>query len=99
MSVLDREQFLERVRSFVGDNTTDEALEFVADMSDTYEALNTPSDGVDWKARFEENDAQWRAKYRDRFFATSDSDVDGDDVEPPAKKIISFDELFTTKEN
>ena len=54
-------------------------------------------DGTDWKAKYEENDAEWRKKYKERFFNTSgneDGIEDGNGgEEPPIKR--TFDDLFT----
>ena len=52
-------------------------------------------DETDWKSKYEENDKQWREKYRDRFF---NADGDGNkplDEEPP--KPMNFDDLFTVE--
>lgn len=56
------DEILQSVRSVIGDNSSDEAIALIEDITDT---LN---DTTDWKKKFEENDSEWRKKYRDRFF-------------------------------
>lgn len=66
MSVLDRDTFLARVRDRIGEATDDDSISFLEDMTDTYESL-TANAQEDWKSRYEENDRQWRERYRNRF--------------------------------
>lgn len=88
MAKLTREDFMERLKTFLGDDTSDEALTLIEDANDSFEE----GDGVDWKQRYEDNDKEWRQKYKDRFFNKSEED-DNDDIEtPPEKK--SFNDLF-----
>lgn len=56
------DEILQSVRAVIGDNSSDEAIALIEDITDT---LN---DTTDWKKKFEENDSEWRKKYRDRFF-------------------------------
>lgn len=98
MSVLNREDYITRINAFVGDNSSDEALEFLGDMTDTYNALEqSNSDNENWKQKYEDNDKEWREKYRARFNAPID-EVDDDVPTPRKNKNITFDDLFTTKE-
>lgn len=97
MAVLGKEQFLESIKTMLKDNTSDEALKFLEDASDTigdYEERT--KDSTAWKKRYEDNDAEWRKKYRDRFFKSEDKDVpdepDIDDEEKPKK--LEFSDLF-----
>ena len=71
MSVLDREKFFEAVEGRIGEDTSDDAIQFLEDMTDTYNDMETRAagDGVDWKSRYEELDEKWKKKYTRRFFA------------------------------
>lgn len=71
MSVLEREKFFEAVQTRIGEDTSDEAIAFIEDMTDTYNDLETRAagDGVDWKQRYEELDEKWKKKYSHRFFS------------------------------
>lgn len=87
-----KDEIMEGLKNLLGDNTSDEALAFTEDLSDT---LTT--DGKDWKTEYENNDARWRQKYRDRFFGAQSSDADNtDDLDVPAEKKtpVTFDDLF-----
>lgn len=67
MAIRTMEELLNAVRERVGDDTSDEALSFIEDVQDTinnYEN-NKNNDGTDWKKKYEDNDKEWRTKYRE----------------------------------
>lgn len=84
------EELLESAKNILGDNSSDEALAFIEDITDSYSKPD-----VDWEAKYKENDAQWRQKYRDRFY----SDVPQEKEEYPEddKPVMKtkFEELFS----
>lgn len=91
MAIRTKEEILESIRTRIGDDTSDEALALVEDVSDTMDSLSsTESEG--WKTKYEENDAAWRQKYRDRFYSTGKEDEDKDD--DPPRQIRTFEDLF-----
>lgn len=98
MAVKTREEILESVRARVGEQTDDETIAFIEDISDTLTDLETKAkgDGTDWKAKYEENDAEWRKKYTERFYSSEPEP----NPEPPKpdgmQKPKTFAELFTT---
>lgn len=100
MAILTKEDFIKRVNEKIGDDTSDEAIAFLEDMTDTINDLSEKtSDSTDWKKKYEDNDKAWREKYRERFNGTSSSeknndgsDNDDDIDEPLAPK--TFDDLF-----
>ena len=95
--VLDKEKFLTRVREYIGESTDDNAISFLEDVNDSVEAF-TANDGVDWKSKYEQNDAEWRTRYINRFNNPEDKPIDNSvpDDEPDPKK-YTFDSLFSTK--
>lgn len=94
MAVRTREEILTSVRSHFGDDTSDETLTLVEDLTDTITDLeNRAKDTTDWKKKHDENDAAWRKKYRDRFFS-GDSGNEGDDPEPDTRKNYTYENLF-----
>lgn len=98
MAVKNREEILESVRAIVGEQTDDETISFIEDISDTLTDLETKAkgDGTDWKTKYEENDAEWRKKYTERFYS-SDHDTDPETPKPDdTTKPKTFSELFTT---
>ena len=97
MAVKTMEELMESVRTRLGDDQSDEALALLEDISDTYGDMQSrTSGGEDWKKKYEENDAEWRQKYRDRFFNKSNNndDDDVDDGGGNSNKPLTFDELF-----
>lgn len=99
MAVKTKEEILNTIKGIIGENTDDNYLELLEDITDTldnYDGLNT--DNTDWKAKYEENDKEWRQKYKDRFFSREvEEDNDLDDDEPKPVK-VTFDDLFVTNE-
>lgn len=106
MSVRTRDEILAAVRSRLGDDTSDDALTIIEDIDDTFKDYETRT-GEDWKTKYEELDAQWRKRYRDRFFQKADNgettpeDVKDDNEEDlkEESEVKDFDELFTEKED
>lgn len=101
MAIRSKDEILEQIQVRFGEDTSDETISFLEDVTDTFTDLETRAsgDGVDWKAKYEENDNEWRQKYRDRFFSPELNDnagdtvidTDLDDTEPPK----TFDDLFS----
>lgn len=91
MAVKTVDEIMAKVRERIGEDDSDEAIEFIEDISDTLESF---SNAEDWKTKYEENDKKWREKYRDRFF-TSKEEVEEDDIEEPEEKEKKkFEDLF-----
>ena len=90
MAIKTIEELMGAVRARVGEDTSDEAIAFVEDVSDTLASL---SNAEDWKKKYEDNDAEWRKRYQDRFFNTDTpkGTEPTPDLEP---KKLTFDELF-----
>ena len=105
MAVLTREDYLERLNTLVGEDNSDEALQIIEDFTDTFDNLGTQNDNNDnenWKQKYEELDATWRQKYRDRFMnsQTTEEDVikeQEDNVETDGE-LKEYDELFEERE-
>ena len=106
MAVRTRDEILAAIRSRLGDDTSDDALTIIEDIADTFKDYETRT-GEDWKTKYEELDAQWRKRYRDRFFQKADNgETTPDDVKDDNKEDLTeesevkdFDELFTEKED
>lgn len=94
MAVRSKEEILTSIRSHFGDDTSDETLALVEDITDTITDFENKAkpDGVNWEQKYNENDAAWRKKYRDRFF--SGGSDDDDEPEQPKNKKYSFENLF-----
>ena len=97
-----KDEILEAIKSRIGEDNSDETIAFLEDITDTlndYE--NKTKTDTDWKAKYEENDKEWRKRYTDRFFNNDNGDGDNgsdeiDEKEEP-KTPTTFDELFGEK--
>lgn len=71
MAVKTREDILESFKKRLGENPDDESISFLEDVTDTLDDFEKRAngDGTDWKSKYEENDANWRKKYTERFFS------------------------------
>ena len=100
MAVRTKDELLEIIKGRIGDDTSDETISFIEDITDTlsdYEEKVTKSDEEDWKTKYEENDKMWREKYRERFFSKEVEKEDEDFSEDEVKS-LSYDDLFEEKE-
>ena len=105
MAILSREDYLERLNTLVGEDNTDEALQIIEDFTDTFDNLGTQNDNNDnenWKQKYEELDATWRQKYRDRFMnsQTTEEDVieEQEDNVKADGELKEYDDLFEERE-
>lgn len=104
MAVRNREEILTTIRDYFGEDTSDEALIIIEDVDDTFKDFESKI-SEDWKSKYDELDAEWRKRYRDRFFQKpDDKETTADDVVNDNKEdlkneseIKSFDELFEEK--
>ena len=98
MAIKTKEELLESIRVFIGENNSDDAIAIIEDISDTLDDMmvKAKGDGKDWKTEYENNDKAWRKKYRDRFFNSSNEmkDEKEDIEEEEDKKSYSYEKLF-----
>lgn len=95
MAVKTREEILESFKTRLGENPDVESISFLEDVTDTLDDFEKRAngDGTDWKSKYEENDANWRKKYTERFF----SDEPEPEPEPkpdPDNTPRTFSDLF-----
>lgn len=103
MSVLSKDEFFARLEERFKDDVSDESIKFIEDMSDTYTDLEARAngDGEDWKQKYDELNAQWSKRYRDRFFSgatgvpNSSENTEYKDTYNPED--IQIENLFTDK--
>lgn len=104
MAIRSREELMDLIRARVGDDTSDEAIGIIEDVTDTLDDYDTRiADAGDWKARYEQNDKDWREKYTARFFAPAEEtgQIDMiDNIDNLSKdgdeeiEVKTYDELF-----
>jgi len=98
MAIKTKAELLELVKERIGDDTSDEALAIIEDVTDTLDDYETRiADSGDWKARYEQNDADWRKKYKERFFAPTEEPEEIDEPEEVEEK-RTFEDLFKTED-
>lgn len=99
MAVLTKDEFFNEVNGIVGTNTSDEALKFIENMTDTYNDLEkkTDVDPENWEEKYHQLDESWKQKYKNRFFSTGGNsaimDEDNQPVKDPEK--ITMEDLFS----
>ena len=99
------EEIMSSIKERLGDDSSDEALAFIEDISDTLKAgqNDNTSEVEEWKKKYADNDKMWREKYRDRFFNSEvdkefkSSEPKPNDPEPESdgpELATSYDQLF-----
>lgn len=93
MAIKTLQEITTAMNTLLGDAPTDEGLALLEDITDTMNA----NDNENWRQRYEDNDAQWRKRYKERFMNPPDNTGDDPDIE--VKKVPrSYDDLFKVKE-
>ena len=94
MAVQNKETLLEKLKAQIGEDTSDEAIALIEDVSDTIDDMNSRlTESGDWKTRYEENDAEWRKRYKDRFYS-GESNPEPEPEPEPDDKPKTFSDLF-----
>lgn len=96
MAIRTRDEIMSQLQSLIGEDTSDETLAFVQDVSDTLGNDNSATRITELETKLEEKEKEWRKKYRDAFFTGKPDDnfKDEDEEEKIPKR---FEDLFTTK--
>lgn len=97
MSVKTREEILESFKTRLGESPDDESISFLEDVTDTLDDFEkrAKGDGTDWKSKYEENDANWRKKYTERFFSVEPEPEPKPEPKPePDDTPRTFSDLF-----
>lgn len=89
MAVRTRDELIKSVNEIIGETPDDIGLSLLEDISDTFA---TNDDKEDWKSKYEENDAEWRRRYKERFEGKEVVVEEKDDDIPKEK--TKFEELF-----
>lgn len=92
MAVVERDELIQRITGLLSDPESDDSLSLIEDVTDTLEAGSSD----DWKTKYEENDAAWRKRYKERFLKKPDKEPEEDDKTEEKK---TYDDLFTVKED
>ena len=102
MAIRTKDEILEAVKTRIGEDNSDETIAFLEDITDTLNDYdNKTKTETDWKAKYEENDKEWRKRYTDRFFNNeedlgSKGSDETDEIEE-SEEPTSFEDLFKDK--
>lgn len=114
MAVKSKKEIIEALTAMLGENSSDEALALLEDVSDTLD-----TSGADLQAELEKErtkysdlDKAWRKKYKERFLQSSEDAKEQDelfkqeqqkqeqkDEQEERAENVSFDDLFTSGED
>lgn len=94
MAIKTKQEVLDGLKRFIpNDDTSDDTLAFIQDVSDT---LDAGAENVDYKQLLADNDKKWRQKYRDAFYNPPDKPAPEPDPDPEPKH-RSYADLFKTE--
>lgn len=100
MAILKKEELINKISEYIGDDNSDIAIEILEDVSDTIDAGGDADELIrqveELKEKVEETDAEWRAKYKARFLEGS-ADPEEPEEEEETEEVeekTSYDELF-----
>lgn len=96
MAVKPLAEILASVNTLIGNDTSDEALTLIEDITDTFNDANT-SKGEYTKEKYEELDRSWRERYKERFLSgdkSLDPKDDEDDDTDSRDKPLRYEDLF-----
>jgi hypothetical protein len=101
MAKLTKEQYLSKLQSLIGDDTSEEALQAIEDFTDTYSEMESAitNDGENWEQKFKENDEAWKKRYRDRFFEGQPAEEQKEEEQEEEEKEITIADLFSEKQD
>ena len=98
MAILSRDQLMQIIQSKL--TLSDDDLTILENITDTINEYEE-KDKEDWKTKYEENDKQWRERYRARFLdprpvpQETDTPLPEPEPEEPKSAHITVDELFS----
>lgn len=106
MAILNKADFMARLQERVGEDTSDDVMSFLEDMTDTYNDLESKSTGTSdeqWQTKLDDLDKSWREKYKARFFNSETTPADviddqTDDVISDGEE-VTFEDLFEERED
>ena len=71
MAILSKEEYFAKLHERLGEDTSDESISFLEDMTDTYNDMENRAngDGTNWEQKYHDLDESWKKRYRHRFFS------------------------------
>ena len=93
MAKLKKEELIEKVKAMSGEIPSDEYISLIEDISDSI-----VDEYEDWKSKYEENDANWRKRYIERFSNKEEIKEEKEDKVKDTDVKTSYEDLFEEKE-
>ncbi len=102
---LSKEELITKIKSYIGDDTSDAAISILEDVADSVDVPDGISE-EEMNAKIEEIDKKWREKYIQRFTDGEPSEEDEKEEEEEEiilpdddkkEEIIKYDDLFEEK--
>lgn len=105
MPQLNRDDFMARINSRLGDDNSEDALSFLRDMADTFDGLSSQPTDVVSKSDFDNLQGRYdelSRNYRERFMSAPIVQQEPEPLNPNDEaeqraKSIGFKDLFSTK--
>lgn len=96
MAVKTLDELMGVIKEHIGEDTSDNTISFLEDVTDTFNDYNTRlSDTTDWKAKYEENDKNWRERYTARFYSSNEqNDKDKSEYDKRQPVVLEYEDLF-----
>lgn len=100
MAIKTPEELRTALSGVLGDAPSDAGLALLEDMSDTLTSLTGSGSAADWEQKYKDNDAAWRQKYTERFFAAPADQGNGGNTETVIEagenevKSLTYEDLF-----
>lgn len=101
MAVLSKDDYMARVKGIVGENSDDESISLLEDLTDTYNDLEkrTQKSDVDWEKKYKDLDEQWRKRFQKRFYESDGGNPYEPEIETETEEEkITIDDLFKDKD-
>ena len=103
MAVKSVQDLMTNLNTILGERDDDEALEFMQDLSDTFNDMSSHK-GDYTQEQYDELDSKWRKRYRERFFSgTANTDDesgatdDSNDGNEDRSTSVQIRDLFSIK--
>lgn len=102
MAILKKEELINKLSAYIGEDNSDAAIEILEDVSDTIDAGGDADELIkeveELKIKVEETDKEWREKYKARFLEGSEepTEPDGEEEEETeeVEEKTTYEELF-----
>lgn len=93
MAVRSKEELLTIIKDRIGEDSSDEAISFIEDVTDTLNDYESRA-SEDWEVKYHQLDEEWRTRYKERFFNPEKEVEKEKEEEEEKKEVLTFNDLF-----